>query len=144
MEPFDGKRVMLWVNMRALETGGAPSAWADAVADALVRRGCRVEPVSSSAQLAMLLERGAADLVVTRVGNSCREPLELLSRFHARPAAAQNLPPVILLATALDVQAYLEGMRKGAFDCVALPFEEKEFIRVAARALEATAVHTAA
>jgi FixJ family two-component response regulator len=35
----------------------------------------------------------------------------------------------------LDVDLYLEAMRRGAFDCISLPLEEREFARIVSRAL---------
>jgi FixJ family two-component response regulator len=128
MEPFEGKRVLVWATSRALEADSAHQF--SAVKEALSRLGCRVEMLTSDqpAVAGERLEAGRPDLILAHVCNKCRAPLEMLERAH--------LPPVVLLATALEMPIYLEGMRRGAFDCVGLPVQEKEFIRVLARALQ--------
>lgn len=131
MGPFEGKRVMVWATPRALEADSAQQL--SAVREALDRLGCRVEMLTSD-QPAAAGERLATrrpDLILAHVCSKCRAPLEMLARRQAQ----EYLPPVVLLATALDMPAYLEGMRRGAFDCVGLPLQEKELIRILARAL---------
>jgi DNA-binding NtrC family response regulator len=132
MGPFDGKRVILWVTSRALDGDGARDL--SAVQNQLARLGCRVETVVSDqpAPTSVQVKNWRPDLILAHVCNQCRAPLEMLSR----PERTAALPPVVLLATALDMPAYLEGMRRGAFDCVGLPLQEKEFVRILARALE--------
>lgn len=132
MGPFEGKRVILWVTRRALEGDGAREL--SVVQDQLTRLGCRVETVVSDqpAPASAQVKNWRPDLILAHVCNHCRAPLEML----ARPGRTAPMPPVVLLATALDMPAYLEGMRRGAFDCVGLPLQEKEFVRILARALE--------
>lgn len=130
MEPFEGKRVILWATPRALETDGAREL--SAVSEALGRLGSQVEMLTSDRPIGERLEARRPDLILAHVCNKCRAPLEMLTRSteHA------HLPPVVLLATSLDMPVYLEGMRRGAFDCVSLPLQEKEFIRILTRALQ--------
>jgi len=130
MELFEGKRVILWATPRALETDGAREL--SAVSEALGRLGCRVEMLTSDRPIGARLEARRPDLVLAHVCNECRAPLEMLTGSTGRV----HLPPVVLLATALDMPIYLEGMCRGAFDCVGLPLQEKEFIRILARALQ--------
>lgn len=145
MEPFEGKRVILWATPRALETDGARGL--SAVTEALGRLGCQVEMLTSDRPTAVAerlpsssrVRRGGQrentrrpDLILAHVCNKCRAPLEMLTRSNEHA----HLPPVVLLATALDMPVYLEGMRRGAFDCVSLPLQEKEFIRILTRALQ--------
>jgi DNA-binding NtrC family response regulator len=124
-------RVLLWIKPEAELEEGLDMV---PVVTELEARGCCVERISSRAELAAALREGPVALVLARVSTSSREPLEWMA---ATPPDAR--PPVVLLATALDVPTYLEGMRCGAFDCVALPVQPSEFNRVARKALEACA-----
>jgi len=146
MEPFEGKRVILWATPRALETDSPPQAdELSAVSEALGRLGCWVDmltsdqPAAAGERLARPNSGGRRpDLILAHVCNKCRAPLEMLTRSNEHV----HLPPVVLLATAHDMPVYLEGTRRGAFDCVGLPLQEKEFIRILARALqERSAAH---
>lgn len=132
MGSFEGKRVILWVTPRALEGDGARDL--SAVRDQLARLGCQVETVVSDqpTPASVQVKNWRPDLILAHVCNHCRAPLEML----ARPGRPAPLPPIVLLATAQDMPAYLEGMRRGAFDCVGLPLQEKEFVRILASALE--------
>jgi DNA-binding NtrC family response regulator len=132
------KRVVLWIDPHTLESSDARNV--AEVANVLVRWGCRVETVSSRPQLEKLLGTGRIDLVLSRVCASCLEPLELLAEWESRAAPGAAHPPMVLLATAFDVPSYLEGMGRGAFDCVALPVEERELMRVVKQALRARAL----
>lgn len=132
MGPFEGKRIVLWVTSRALEGDGERDL--SAVREQLAHLGCRVETVVSDqpAPASVQVKNWRPDLILAHVCNHCRAPLEMLPR----PGRTAPLPPIVLLATALDMPAYLEGMRRGAFDCVGLPLQEKEFVRILARALQ--------
>lgn len=130
--PFEGKSVILWVTPQALEDDGAREF--SAVQEQLARLGCRVETVVSDQPVPanVRVTNWRPDVILAHVCNRCRAPLEMLTR----PSRTAPLPPVVLLATAMDMPAYLEGMHRGAFDCVGLPLQEKEFVRILARALE--------
>lgn len=99
--------------------------------EALQRMGCRVERLESCDDLGPMIENRAVDLVMLPLEPSSCRPLELLNWLHG-----VNAPPVLTLATSLDVDLYLEAMRRGAFDCVGMPVEEKELFRLISKALE--------
>jgi len=135
---FQGKRIILWATPSTRGPLGTNRPQADdlsAVREVLTRLGCRVDVLTSEKQLHERMKTRPPDLVVARVCNKCEGALEKL----VRPDEPRRRPPVVLLATSLDVPAYLEGMRRGAFDCVGLPLHEKEFIRILARALQVPA-----
>jgi DNA-binding NtrC family response regulator len=48
---------------------------------------------------------------------------------------AAEMPPVLVVTDPDDVDLYLEAMSRGAFDCVALPLNQRELERIASRAL---------
>lgn len=123
MNEFTGARVVLWT---ARQTELAH------VGVVLERRGCEVRTLNTLEQLRRELEQGGLDLIVTQACPCCAEWKILLSES----GFTKKLPPVILVADASDVEIYLEGMRRGAFDCVGLPVEETELVRVASLALE--------
>jgi CheY-like chemotaxis protein len=138
VESLAGKRVLLWVSPRALDADSARGL--SAMRATLARLGCRVEMLTSDEQVSERLRHNAPDLILAHVCNMCRGPLEMLARLgrYGQPVVSKTeaRPPVVLLATALDMPAYLEGMRRGAFDCVGLPMQEKEFVRILTRALQ--------
>lgn len=99
--------------------------------EALGRMGCRVERLESFADLDFMIENRMLDLVLLPLDPCSPKPLELLNRLRG-----EHSPPVLTVATSLDVDLYLEAMHRGAFDCVGLPVEEKELFRLVSKALE--------
>ena len=129
MTPFEDKRVALWGPPEYLESE-CPDKLV-ALAQTLSRLGCRVYPVRSIGELLETIEGSPVDLIFAMLCGCFRQPLELL----AGSERGETLPPVVLVTTAFDVALYLEAMWRGAFDCVAVPLDEKELIRIATRAL---------
>jgi DNA-binding NtrC family response regulator len=100
------------------------------VEDTLRRAGCAVEHVGSLHRLWDLVWSDL-DLVVV----PCESAPHLLGWIKTVCPGAPAAPPVLTLAGATDVAAYLRAMALGAFDCVALPVDERELHRVLERAL---------
>lgn len=141
MRLLEGKKVVLWASKNHL----AQECRADLFRAALTlaRLGCRVQAVFSQGELRELLSELAPDLIVASLCCGFQEPLDLLEQVGPEAAGGRvweqcgAFPPVLLMADAHDLPLYLEGMRRGAFDCLGLPFEENELIRLAAEALGA-------
>lgn len=124
MNSLEGNRVVLW---------GARREDLNALGRILARQGCLVEEVDSLEELRNPVRGQKVDLVVARLCRCYERPLlELLSWAQGVPA----MPQVLIVSDALDVDLYLEGMRRGAFDCVGLPLNEAELIRIVSRALD--------
>ncbi len=124
MKPFDGAHVVVW------------SPYLERIADVtatLRRLGCRVGAVRSLGEFLEISGSGMAELVIGHVGPNYAEPLRALARDDA-----YNFPPLVILIEGLDIDLYLRTMHAGAFDCLELPVEEKEFARVAAAALRSS------
>jgi len=93
--------------------------------------GCRTQSVRTTDKLRDVLGAEPVDLIVAFV---CRtSPLAL--QFFPSPERMGQLPPVLIVACSADVDLYLEAMKRGAFDCISLPLNEKEFSRIVSRAL---------
>ncbi len=122
MKTMGEARVALW-------TGAAGNLVT--VETSLVRLGCTVKRVSTFEDLWRWMEYGLDLLVV-----NCQNAPEVLFWMNGVRHAGQATPPVLTLATALDVEEYLRAMAMGAFDCVALPVQEKELHRLVSRAIE--------
>ncbi len=123
MNPLAGNRVVLW---------GVQQNDLDTIRQSLARMGFQVLPVDSLENLRAVIEEQEVDLIMARLCRCCEHPLsELLASL---PGAA-SAPPVLIVADAVDVDLYLEAMRRGAFDCVGLPLNEKELTRIVTRAL---------
>lgn len=123
MKELVGTRVALWTGrQRELDSVGA----------VLEGRGCDVRTLNTLEELRRELEQGGPDLIVTQACPCCVEWKIILSA----ESFTKKLPPVVLVTDAFDADIYLEAMRRGAFDCVALPLNEIELIRVASRAVE--------
>ena len=139
MKPWSGKRAVLW----AAECHFAQECRADLfqAAATLTQRGCRVQAVFSRGELRGLLSELSPDLIVACVCGRSREPIDLLRQIRAEEA---EFPPVLLMAGATDLPLYLEGMRNGAFDCLALPAKEGELARLVSKALGAREPEAAA
>jgi DNA-binding NtrC family response regulator len=125
MSPAAGYRVVLW---------GVLQGDLNGVGKSLARQGCLVHEVHSLEELRSVTQTHAVDLTVARLCRCLEQPLlEVL-------AWAQDVlsrPQVLIVADGLDVDLYLEAMRRGAFDCVGLPLNETELTRIVARALQA-------
>ena len=93
--------------------------------------GCRTRSVRTTDELYDVLKSRPVDLIVAFI---CRtSPLAL--QFLPSAGYTEDLPPVVVVACSADVDLYLEAMKTGAFDCVPLPLNEKEFSRIVSRAL---------
>jgi DNA-binding NtrC family response regulator len=120
----NGLRVVLW---------GPQDNGLELLGESLACRGFRVQAVNSFEELSSALEAQEVDLIVARLCRRFHAPLELLGRLQSAPAA----PPVLVVTGEPDLHLYLEAMRRGAFDCVALPLNQSELVRIVSRALEA-------
>ncbi len=117
-------RVALW---------SAHTSDLDAVGRNLSRRGFQIRPFDALDELRGAIERQEADLIVARLCRCSEGALELLAWLRDAPSA----PPVVVATEGMNEQLYLEAMRRGAFDCVGLPLDENELMRIVSRALEA-------
>jgi DNA-binding NtrC family response regulator len=124
MKDLDGARVLLW---------GAQHNDVHALRECLEHRGLRVEEVDTFEELRAALRAQEVDLIVTRLCGCFQRPLDMLTWLRQIPSA----PPVVVVTVAGDVDLYLEAMRRGAFDSVGLPLNDKELIRIVSSALEA-------
>jgi len=131
MKPFEGARVILWA--------GEPDELA-AIEQTLSGLGCSVQSLSSFERVRRAIESGSIDLVVACLSRCFSGPLELLSWLQR----AESSLPVLVVVEAWDKNLYLEALRRGAFDGLGLPLNEKELIRIASRALEAQRLPLAA
>jgi DNA-binding NtrC family response regulator len=130
MNDFSG-RVVLWK---------APQDVLDELGKSLARFGFQVHEVDSLEDVRAAIQGHDTDLVVTRLCGCFRRPLELLAWLEHVPSAS----PVLIVTAGVDVPLYLEAMRRGAFDCVGLPLNENELVRIVTRALEARHMQAAA
>ncbi len=119
-----GKRVAVW--------GSHPRALTP-LEHCLESQGARTERVGSLEEVLAVLRTEDMDLVVAQLCQGFAHPLELLTWLGKEPSA----PPVLIVAGAMDVSLYLEAMRRGAFDCIGLPLNETELLRIVSGALEA-------
>lgn len=123
MKFFSGNHVLLWEPRQdGLEE----------LREKLARRGLQVRQATSLEEIYHLVAEEQVDLIVTRLCHSFKEPLELLDGLQD----VASPPPVLIVTDGPEVNLYLEAMRKGAFDCVALPLNERELVRIVSRALE--------
>lgn len=129
MGKLHGKRVVLWADRHDNNYGSGDLF---RVAEILKREGCSFTAVFSTAIPYDLLGELSPDVILALLHPQFRMPLELLRRSHL----GADLPPVILLLGLEDPELYLEGMQDGAFDCLTLPIDEQELIRLAAQAVE--------
>lgn len=123
MKSLEGVRVALW----AVEPGDL-----EAIEVVLKRLGCEVTWASSYALLQSLVRANGADLIVARLYPGRQSPLDLLRWLKG----VESPPAMIVAGGRLDVPLYLEAMREGALDAVALPPDEKELARIVSQALE--------
>lgn len=136
MTSFCRNRVVLW---------SAHQNDLDALRESLVRRGLQVHVVKSLEPSAdgtglsdgsTVVPLAEVNLIVARLCQCFTRPLDLISWLQEAPSP----PPVLTVTEGEDVPLYLEAMGRGAFDCVPLPLNEREFIRIVARAFEARPV----
>lgn len=92
------------------------------VANQLRGMGCEVRTANTSAELERLLSEQKIDAIVAQLCPSEAELLGIMKRA--------GLPPVIPLLRQADESMYMDLLRRGAFDCVPLPSQEKELRRV--------------
>ena len=130
MKPDLKIRVALWAESPGLE----------GVEETLTRLGARVGTAGSREEIEEWIESRSVDLIVTWLSGDDRGAFKLLSWLENFPAA----PPVLVVSCGLDVNLYLEAMRRGAFDCIALPLEENELVRIVAAATEAASLQLSA
>jgi DNA-binding NtrC family response regulator len=88
----------------------------------LTRLGCLVETAESPEEVFELVARVPADAILAHICPSRQHFFAILGR--------PELPPVIPLLCHADKHLYIETLRRGAFDCVPLPVDQTELIRV--------------
>jgi DNA-binding NtrC family response regulator len=119
MRPLTDVRVAVWPAMNG-DLGR--------VAEAMAGLGCRVRVMESVEELLRASTEGSADLLVLR---ACPELESVLAALVRR----EGHPPILVAAGPHDVTFYLEAMRRGAFDGLGLPPDEKEIVRILSQAL---------
>lgn len=130
MNSLVGKRVLLW---------GAPQNGLDELYPNLAELGLQVRAVHSIEEVREAIRGQRADLIVARLCGCFQSALELLAWLQQAPSA----PPVLIVTGGVDVHLYLEAMRRGAFDCVGLPLNQAELVRLVIRALESESADVA-
>lgn len=124
MKPLEQIRLVLWTG----KLGNLGT-----VEDTLKGLGCRVQRMNSFEQLRTAIEAHQVDVLAV----ACNSARPVLSWLRGTPAPLHTeAPPVLTLASAFDVDLYLEAMRLGAYDCVGLPLAEKELVRLVSQAAE--------
>jgi DNA-binding NtrC family response regulator len=131
MDPLQQARVVLWTE--------SPGELAS-IEQTLSQHGFTPRSASTLEQLMEWVASHSVDVVVAWLCQSYRGPLALLTKLKGLPAA----PPVLVVSCGLDVNLYLEAMRRGAFDCVASPVDETELVRVVSAALEESGLRLSA
>lgn len=97
--------------------------------------GIAVEKAATLEEVQALVREWQPDLVVAGLHHGrihVLNLLEWLQRQHRAPVA-------LVVSDGWDVSLYLEAMKHGAFDCLALPLNQGELRRIVARALESRA-----
>lgn len=122
MKELSGAQVLVWTK-KAAELAH--------VAEALSRRGCAVQMVTALEQVRRAVRERPVHLIVAQICPCCPEWKDL---FYGEQKAGP-LPPVLFVASDFDVDLYLEAMRRGAFDCISVPLNESELLRIAGHAL---------
>jgi len=122
VKPLSEVRVAVWISAN---DGLSP------VETALSHLQCRVDHASSYQHLWELMEQDL-DLIVA----SCQSAPEVLRWMKDVSRAGSSPPPVLTVATSNNVEEYLHAMALGAFDCVALPIEQRELGRLIDRAIQ--------
>lgn len=131
MNSLAGNHVVLW---------GPPQEDLNALREILARRGLIVQQADSLDDLRAAVLGEEVDLVMARLCRCLERPLlDLLVWLQNVPSP----PQVLIVADAMNVELYLEAMRRGAFDCVGLPLNENELMRIVTSAAEARLLHSA-
>jgi DNA-binding NtrC family response regulator len=123
MNQLGGTRVDLWAEVPDNLVG---------VGKALVQLGCKACFAKSFAELGQRVKSHSVDLIVTWLDAGDQSVFELVTWLEEIPAA----PPVLVVGRGLDLDLYLEVMRRGAFDCIGLPLDETELARIVGEAVE--------
>jgi DNA-binding NtrC family response regulator len=127
MNQFADTRVALWTE--------TPGELLEAEI-ALAHLGCQVLRAESFAQLGQWVESCSIHLIVTWLPREDQSAFEIVTWLEEIPAA----PPVLVVGRGLDMEVYLEAMRRGAFDCIESPLDEDELARIVAVGLEASSL----
>ena len=125
MNPLNEIQVVLWIKEpRRLVV----------VENAFSHLGCGVCRADSFARLGQWITSHATDLVVTWLSAEDQDGLELVTWLGEIPGA----PPILVVCGALEMDLYLEVMRRGAFDCIGLPVNETELARIVGAAVDSS------
>jgi len=132
MNSLAGSRVVLWAAQQCDLNG---------LEGILGCEGCHVHVVGSLEELRAVTEGHDVDVILARVCPCIERPLQEMLRWVR---SISSPPPVLIVADSLDVDLYLEAMQRGAFDCVGLPLNKDELIRIMTHALEARCLQVSA
>ncbi|PYV22919.1 MAG: hypothetical protein DMG27_17045 [Acidobacteria bacterium] len=100
-----------------------------AYAEVLRRQGCDVRACGSFHEGRDCLEAGSFDLVIVSQGSHA---------FEGRPLLEQAIEtdrevPVVVVATSVDIQAYLDAMQLGARDYIEKPLSASQLVDMVRR-----------
>ncbi|PYV01353.1 MAG: hypothetical protein DMG26_13780 [Acidobacteria bacterium] len=98
-------------------------------AEVLRRQGCDVRACGSFHEGRDCLEAGSFDLVIVSQGSHA---------FEGRPLLEQAIEtdrevPVVVVATSVDIQAYLDAMQLGARDYIEKPLSASQLVDMVRR-----------
>ena len=100
-----------------------------AYAEVLRRQGCDVRACDSFHEGQGCLQAGSFDLVIVSQGSHA---------FEGRPVVEQAIEtdrevPVVVVATSVDIQAYLDAMQLGARDYIEKPLSASQLVDMVRR-----------
>jgi len=100
-----------------------------AYTEVLRRQGCDVRACDSFREGQGCLEAGSFDLVIVSQGSHA---------FEGRPLLEQAIEtdrevPVVVVATSVDIQAYLDAMQLGARDYIEKPLSASQLVEMVRR-----------
>lgn len=122
---LDGMKVLMW---RTRPGDSVAELDCALVEEALLRMGCAVHHVGSYKEFSRLDLRPNWDATLVHLGHTEEDSLQLLNSLLWMDA-----PPVVTMASSVEVDLYLKAMKLGAFDCISLPLDENELLRVMQR-----------
>lgn len=116
------------INGTAVALCGCEADEMEPVAELLAQMGYSVHRAETMEQLSLLIKNEDVRAILIHVCPSRQEFMPILGQ--------SDMPPVIPLLGHADKQMYMGLLRRGAFDCVALPAQRGELKRVLSLALE--------
>jgi DNA-binding NtrC family response regulator len=100
-----------------------------AYTEVLRRQGCDVRACDSFREGQGCLEAGSFDLVIVSQGSHAFEGRPLLERA----IETDREVPVVVVATSVDIQAYLDAMQLGARDYIEKPLSASQLVDMVRR-----------